>query len=127
MTAEGVRRPPVAVLACMAALLTAAVVALLSAGVPSVGTPVWAHEASGHVVPGLAAGTDRPELASVPLPMRAVARIGVPRSEGAEGAAIGTLVLVGLAVGVLAASGPRTLRPRAGSCQHGTRAPPSWS
>ena len=37
------------------------------------------------------------------------------------------LVLAGLACGVMAASGPATLRPRVGASQHGTRAPPSWS
>ncbi|MCB2178250.1 MAG: hypothetical protein KQH57_20770 [Actinomycetales bacterium] len=124
MTVSTRRRPLTAALGCLGLLLAAVfVVPWSAAGATTAGT-AWTTTTSDEVARVRAADHAAPRLGALPRLGSAAARVAAPTGVDLGAWVGGYVVLAALVGGLLAASGPRPLRPRVGSKQHGTRAPP---
>lgn len=125
MTASTRRRPLTAALGCLGVLLAAVFVATWSTAGGTTAGSAWTIVPSDEVARVRVADV-APHLGALPRLGSAAARVAVPPSAELGAWVGGYVVLAALVGGLLAASGPRPLRPRVGSKQHGTRAPPPW-
>lgn len=119
------RRPLVAAFGCFGLLLAAVFVGSWSAGATAAGS-AWTTTLSDEAARVRVADSAPQQLGALPRLGSAAARVAVPTGADLGAWGGGYVALAALVGGLLAASGPRPLRPRVGSKQHGTRAPPSW-
>ncbi len=116
-----------AALGCLGLLLAAVFVAPWSSAGGTTAGSAWTTVPSDEVARVRVADLTARQLDALPRLGSAAARVAVPMSADLGAWVGGSVALAALVGGLLAASGPRPLRPRVGSKQHGTRAPPSWS